>query len=74
MLVDLHLLLQLQVQLSNPSNFAFDLLSFFTDLQLLALHALVHLVERLPLLIEVAILLGEDLLVVVEEAAEVIKF
>ena len=69
----MHLPLQLEVKFSDPSDLSLDLLSLLADLQLLVLHALVHLIEGVSFLVEVAVLLREDLLVIFEEAAEVVE-
>ena len=66
--------LQRNVQIAYATHFLLDLLPFFADFDLVSLHTLVHLVKRMSLLVKITVLLGQDLLVFVEESPKLVKF
>ena len=66
--------MQRDVQIAYATNFLLDLLPFFADFDLVSLHTLVHLVERMSLLVKITVLLGQYLLVLVKEPPKLVKF
>ena len=65
--------LERKVEVTDTAHLSLDLLPILADLHLVTLHAFVHFLEIVPLLIEIPVLLSQDLLVFVEEVSEFVE-
>lgn len=72
-LLTAELSLQRLVKVADPPDLLFDAFSFLADLQFVRLHPFVHFVEGVPLLVEVSVLLGQDLLVLVQKVPKLVQ-